>query len=102
MKYDMKFWTGSLLCIVDVVVLGLGIWLLTVGLGLLGGGTGEGGISIIVEQIGEISNVNGRLVVFLSGLALVLASLGYARKAYQEAKTLERGFVDTVRHFSPL
>lgn len=102
MKYDMKFFTGVFFFLMDLLAFVVGVWLMSSGLGLLGGGSGEGNISIIVDQVGQITGVNGRLVVFIAGFALVLASVGYARKAYQEARALEHGLKDTVRHFSPL
>jgi hypothetical protein len=102
MKYDMKFVTGLFFFLMDLLVFVVGVWLLWSGLTLLGSDSGEGKISIIAEQFGQITGVNGKLVVFVAGVVLVLASVGYARKAYQEARALEHGFKDTIRHFSPL
>jgi phosphohistidine phosphatase SixA len=102
MKYDMKFFTGVFFFLMDLLAFVVGIWLLWAGLRLLGGGGGEGKISIVVNQIGQMTGVNGTIVVFVAGLALVLAAVGYARKAYQEARAFEGGLPDTIRHFSPL
>jgi hypothetical protein len=53
------------------------------------------------RRLGEITGINGQLVVFLAGVAMVVAALGYALKAYQEALRFEHGLKDAIRHFAP-
>ena len=66
-------------------------------------GVGEGGISVISKALGEITGINGQLVIFLAGIFMVMSALGYARKAFQEARQYETSTIqDTVRHFSPV
>ena len=67
------------------------------------GAVGEGGISVISKALGEITGINGQLVIFLAGIFMVMSALGYARKAFQEARQYETPTIqDTVRHFSPV
>lgn len=98
----MKTVIGILFFFVDLAVLVLGAFLCLTGIGLLGSGSGEGGIKLVVKAIGEITGVNGQLVVFIVGALLVLAALGYALKAYKEAVRFEGGLKDTLRHFAPM
>ncbi len=98
----MKTVIGLLFFLVDLGVLVLGALLIGTGVGLLGSGNGQGGIKLVVQGIGEITGINGQLVVFIAGVAMVLAALGYALKAYKEAVHYEGGLKDTVRHFAPL
>jgi hypothetical protein len=99
---ELKTMIGLLFFLVDLAVLVLGALLIGTGVGLLGSGSGEGGIRLVVKEIGEITGINGQLVVFIAGVLLVLAALGYALKAYKEAAQFEGGFKDTVRHFAPM
>ena len=98
----MKTLIGILFFLVDLTVLVLGAVLCATGIGLLGSGSGEGGIKLVVKAVGEITGVNGQLVVFIVGALMVLAALGYALKAYQEAVRHEGGLKDTPRHFAPI
>jgi hypothetical protein len=98
----VKTLIGILFFLVDLAVLVLGIILCATGIGLLGSGSGEGGIKLVVKELGEITGVNGQLVVFVVGALMALAALGYALKAYQEAARTERGARDTLRHFAPI
>jgi phosphohistidine phosphatase SixA len=102
MKVDLKLVSGLFFFLMDFLAFLTGLWLLTSGLGLLGRGSGQGRISVVIESVGQIAGIDGRLAVILLGFVLVLVSVGYARKAYQEAKAFEHGLRDTVRHFSPL
>ena len=97
----MKTVIGWLFCVVDIIVLGLGVTLVFVGLGLLGSGTGQGTINIILENLGEITGINGHLVVFLAGVLIAAAALGYAGKAFKSAVQWESGPQDTPKHFYP-
>jgi len=99
---DAKLVIGLLFFLIDASVFVVGTLFALIGVGLLGSSTGEGAIKVVVEKIGEISGINGQLVVFLTGAAMILASLGYALKAYHEAIQHERGLKDSVRHFAPL
>ena len=98
---DRKLVLGAFFFLVDLAVLIIGTIIIFTGIGLLGHGSGEGGIKVVLEKIGEITGINGQLVVFLAGVLMVIAALGYALKAYQEALRFERGLTDTIRHFAP-
>lgn len=98
---DMKLVSGILFFLMDVVTFAVGLVLVSIGIGLISDG-GEGGIKLVIQKVGEITGINGQMVIFLAGVGFVLSAVGYARKAYQEAIRYERGLKDTVRHFSPL
>jgi hypothetical protein len=105
MRRDTKLFAGVFFFLLDLVTFLVGIVLLICGIVSLGILSGEGGISLVVEQVGRIIGINFSLVVLLVvlvGLALVLAATGYALKALQDAKTSEGGVKGTIRHFSPL
>jgi formate hydrogenlyase subunit 3/multisubunit Na+/H+ antiporter MnhD subunit len=91
---DAKLVIGLLFFLVDAAVFVVGTLFALIGVGLLGSRTGEGAIKVVVEKIGEISGITGAV--------MILASLGYALKAYHEAIQHERGLKDSVRHFAPL
>ena len=97
----MKTFVGVIFFVMDLGALIFGALLTLIGIGLLGEGTGEGSIKIIVDNIGQLVGVNGQLVVLLAGVSIVLASLGYASKAFVEAMRYESGPRDTIRHFHP-
>ena len=97
----MKTFVGVIFFVMDLGALIFGALLTLIGIGLLGEGTGEGSIKIIVDNIGQLVGVNGQLVVLLAGVSIVLASLGYASKAFVEATRYESGPRDTIRHFHP-
>ena len=105
MRRDTKFIAGMFFFVLDLVTFLVGIVLLICGIVSLGILSGEGGISLVMEQVGRIIGINFSLVVFLVvlvGFAVVLAATGYALKAFQEAKISEGGVKGTIRHFSPL
>jgi len=102
MKWDFKLVSGVFFFLMDLATFIFGGILTFRGAGLLVGGGGEGKIKLAVEKIGEVTGVNGQVLILCAGLALVLASMGYARKSFQEACTKERGWRDTIRHFSPV
>ena len=101
MKIDAKLVAGVLFFLMNLATFILGVVLLFTGLGFVGSDGGEGGIHLVVKKVGEITGINGHMVVFLAGIAMILAAVGYARKAYQEARAFEGGLPDTIRHFSP-
>lgn len=102
MKWDMKLVSGVFFFLMDLATFIFGGILTFRGAGLLVSGGGGGNIKLAVEKIGEVTGVNGQVLILCAGLALVLASIGYARKSFQEARALEGGLKDTIRHFSPL
>ena len=97
----MKLLFGIVFFLIDFAAFAFGVLLSLIGLGLLGEGTGEGNIKLIVENIGEISGINGQLVVLVLGVIIVAAALGYASKAFIEAIKYEHGLKDTIQHFNP-
>ena len=97
----MKKLFGIVFFIIDLGAFLFGVTLAIIGLGLIGDGTGEGSISVILENIGEISGINGQLLVFLAGVFVIAASLGYASKAVMEAIRYEGGLKDSIEHFNP-
>jgi hypothetical protein len=83
----------------------MGIGLLICGIVSLGTLSGEGGISLVVEQVGRIIGIDFSVVAFLvvlGGLALILSATGYVLKSFQDAKASEGGAKDMIRQFSPL
>jgi|SRR5713101_4828763 len=72
---DAKLVIGVLFFLIDFAVFLVGTLLALVGIGFLGSGTGEGAIKVVVTKVGEISGINGQLVVFLTGAVMILASL---------------------------
>jgi hypothetical protein len=106
-----KLVLGILFFLVDLAVFVVGGCLLLIGIGLLGHGTGAGDIKVVISKIGEISGINGQLVVFLTGAAMILISLAYALKAYTAAaaeaaaaahKVGRQILQDTIQFFNPL
>jgi len=93
---------GVLFFVVDLVVLAVGGLCIYAGIQSIGSAGGEGGIKLVVQKLGEVSGMNGSALILAAGLAMVLAALGYALKAYQEAVRHEGGLKDTVRHFAPM
>ena len=75
----MKPLFGLVFFLIDLAALVFGVLLSLVGLGLLGKGTGEGNIKVIVENIGEISGINGQLAVLVLGVIIVATALGSHR-----------------------
>ena len=105
MRRDTRFFAGVFFFLLDLVTFLVGIGLLICGIVALGTLSGEGGIPLVVEQVGRIIGINFSLVallVVLVGLAPALAAIGYALKALQDAKKSEGGAKGTIRHFSPL
>ena len=72
---DAKLVIGLLFFFVDMAVFLVGTLFALVGVGLLGSGTGEGAVKVVVTKIGEISGINGQLVVFLTAQEGTRASL---------------------------
>ena len=97
----MKTLVGTFFFAMDLIALMFGVLLAVVGIGLVGEGTGEGSIEIIIKNIGQLTGVNGQLLVFIAGVFLILASLGYASKAFVEAIRYESGAKDIIKHFHP-
>jgi hypothetical protein len=91
---------GFMFFLVDVLVLITGAAALYAGIHSLGTESGEGGIKVVVTKLGQLTGINGSLLVILIGAAMVVAALGYALKAYQEAVREEGGLKDTIRHFA--
>lgn len=110
----MKVLLGLFFILVDLLVVLFGAGLTCMGVIQLGSDSGEGKIKVILKVIGEISGVNGRLVVILAGVAMILLALGYALKAFQGVVAIrqvsgiqpivvrKRGIRDIIRHFAPL
>jgi|SRR5713101_1000958 len=99
---NVKTLIGVLFFLVDVAVLAIGSLCIYSGIQSVGTSGGEGGIKLIVKKLGEVSGMNGSALILAAGVAMVLAALGYALKAYQEAVRHEGGLKDTVRHFAPM
>lgn len=93
---------GILFFVIDLFVLAIGAVCIYAGIQSMGNVGGEGGIKLVVQKIGEVSGMNGSALILAAGVAMVLAALGYALKAYQEAVRHEGGLKDTVRHFAPM
>jgi hypothetical protein len=101
MENKMKLAAGIFLFIMDVVAFAFGIVLILTGVGVVTSQGGEGNIEVVIDKIGKITGINGNLVIFLAGIALVLVSVTYALKAFKEAAKTERGPRDAIRHFAP-
>lgn len=73
----------------------MGVMLVIIGIRLIGSGE----IELVLEGIGKIININPYGVVFIFGCVLLIVSLKYSYKVYQEALRLEtRSVRDFIRH----
>lgn len=81
---------GLLLFAIDLATFIVGLVLLAAGgySAIFGGG--EGDIKLVINKVGEITGINGAVVVFFAGLFLVVVFLFYALKAYEDAKAAKK------------
>jgi uncharacterized membrane protein (DUF373 family) len=72
--------------------LAFGMVLTLIGVGLLGQSSGEGGIKVVIRTVGEITGINGQLLLTLAGVVIVLSVVGYTLKALTESMKYEHGW----------
>ena len=103
----MKFFTGLVFSVTDLVTFLMGVGLLLYGIRVLGSSGGGRLAQLLVEQIGRVASISVNLklvgiILLLVGVALIVTAAGYALKALKEARTSEEGANGTIRHFSPM
>ena len=80
----MRVFFGILIFLADLVVLAMGAYLTLAGFSVVG--SGQGNIKIVIQQIGEISGINGHVAVGIIGALLMVVSVILALKAFNESK----------------
>lgn len=103
MNLDLKLVSGIFFFGIDLAVFLIGSLLLWIGVNLISSDGSQGTISLIVKEVGEITGINGSVVVLLVGFCLVCLAVSYALKAYQAAlEAAANELPDMIKHFSPL
>ena len=102
MKVDLKKVLGWCCFFLILVTFASGLALMVISSYYLFIGSGEGEIKLVIKVLGEATGINGHLVIFLVGAALLVVSLGYSLKVLNQAAKL--GLLklsNLIQYFSP-
>jgi hypothetical protein len=98
MTQRIKLLIGLACFVVNLLVFLTGIWLIILSFPFIG----QGDATLVLEDLGEITGVNGHLVALALGVGLVFVAAMYTHKARYEALKEETPAIpDIIRHHAP-
>lgn len=104
---------GVIFCGITLITAAIGVWLARQGAQLVSAAGGEGTINVAVKAVGEVTGINGAVVIMLAGMFILLTAAGNTLKAIAEVKyevrdALKKGeeppnrLWTAVKHFNPM